>query len=236
MLSVWLLFAGLLVTAKVASYAFAVVTLTLRGADLARHLRLKETGVEYKHFPSLLSPIDRVVQSWPRAARVAFTTPAVVTIGAVIVFASASPAGRLLTILVGGLVAATAMLALVTAVLRRLVLGQEDVLTSDVQIPAVGVLKDWAVAREAGANASLYFLVLVYLSLIGFAALYFALEVVSPGAFTGASNPDSVVTWLYFSLTTLGTVGFGDIHPETAAAQGPSERKSRRDRCCFPGC
>lgn len=49
-------------------------------------------------------------------------------------------------------------------------------------------------------------------------ALYYLIELLQPGAFyvTHAGRADHAITWydfLYYSFTTLGSVGFGDITP-----------------------
>ena len=65
------------------------------------------------------------------------------------------------------------------------------------------------------------------LAALAWANLYAAIELISPGAFlvTGADQPD-LARWhereslfIYFSLTTLTTVGYGDVTPVAAAAR-----------------
>ncbi|MEB3369345.1 ion channel [Saccharopolyspora mangrovi] len=55
-----------------------------------------------------------------------------------------------------------------------------------------------------------------YLAVLFFAAVYYAMSVHVPGALPGLSTKTDA---LYFSLTITGTVGFGDIHPETQPAR-----------------
>lgn len=49
----------------------------------------------------------------------------------------------------------------------------------------------------------------LYLLVLGFALLYVVTETVSPGQFAGMANRSDS---LYFSVTIMGTVGFGDVH------------------------
>lgn len=65
------------------------------------------------------------------------------------------------------------------------------------------------------------------LAALAWANLYAAIELISPGAFlvTGADLPD-LTRWhereslfVYFSLTTLTTIGYGDVTPVAAAAR-----------------
>ena len=156
----------------------------------------------------------------PGLVRVLFTTPAVVLLGATVIFVAASSERPVETGVLGVATAVCAAEALVIAVLRRLVIGDDDWRTPDVAIPQRYPIKDWAVAKDrtSGANKSVYFLVLVFIAVIAFAALYRALGVLDADHFAGA-DAGSLGTWLYFSATTLATVGFGDIHPETWEAR-----------------
>jgi voltage-gated potassium channel len=65
------------------------------------------------------------------------------------------------------------------------------------------------------------------LAALAWANLYAAIELISPGAFlvTGADQPD-LMRWhereslfIYFSLTTLTTIDYGDVTPVAAAAR-----------------
>jgi len=60
----------------------------------------------------------------------------------------------------------------------------------------------------------------VYLMVaVGFAFLYGLIEFLQPGSFTGleelVSIPDRVLYFIYFSFTTITTLGYGDISPLT---------------------
>lgn len=46
--------------------------------------------------------------------------------------------------------------------------------------------------------------------IVFFAAVYYTIETAAPGAFVGIENRTDA---LYFTVVTLGTVGFGDVHP-----------------------
>lgn len=61
--------------------------------------------------------------------------------------------------------------------------------------------------------------VLLTLSVLAFAVGYFSLERASPGEIAGLhTRLDS----LYFTLVTIGTIGYGDIHPAGQVARGIS--------------
>lgn len=194
------------------------------GGRLAERLRNGD-GAELEHFPALVNPFDRLLMRvaggssvWARLVRLSFTAPAVVVSGAVVAFACSHEDQPVLTLTLGIGLATCSALVVLTAVIRRMLFGADDWKTSDVQVPAGGLFGGWAMAREKGANKSVYFLVIVYLSVLGFAALYLAIGVTEPSAFVGAGDGASRITWLYFSLTTLATVGYGDIHPESTGA------------------
>lgn len=67
---------------------------------------------------------------------------------------------------------------------------------------------------EHGAFGSLAALLIVVVVL--FALSYYLLEYLSPGQFNGLSNRTDA---LYFSMTTLTTTGFGDIHAADSLAR-----------------
>lgn len=71
----------------------------------------------------------------------------------------------------------------------------------------------------AFANLSLYFLLLVYLAIVGFAGLCSAVNDAGPHAFSRDDLSVTPVTWIYFSMATISTLGFGDVHPTSTAAQ-----------------
>ncbi len=69
----------------------------------------------------------------------------------------------------------------------------------------------------------LYAAITVYL-LLGntFAALFGAMETIQPNSFLAVKAPETAVAWvqfMYFSFSTLTTLGFGDIVPLTAWAE-----------------
>jgi voltage-gated potassium channel Kch len=65
----------------------------------------------------------------------------------------------------------------------------------------------------------LYFLWLVYVSIVGYALAYQYLQWIDPGAFQTLISGSGLINWLYFSAVTTATVGFGDIVPKTEWAQ-----------------
>jgi hypothetical protein len=163
--------------------------------------------------------LDRAIPDESRLGTVflaLYTTPAVVTLSSVLQFAVAPESPDGIRVALGVAIALCVMLALVMAVLRRLILGSRDWETSDVQLPRFA--SGWAVSLEPSANNSIYFLVLVYLSTLGFAALYFSLALSDPTAFANFGHA-SVITALYLSITTLATVGYGDIHATSNLAR-----------------
>jgi hypothetical protein len=204
------------VSLKAVAYLWSTATLAL---DAGRFQR----DIGNRHIPALANGIDRLFdQARPAALRrallLAFNAPVVVMLGTVVCLI---PGGS--PWLVRDMGVATAFcsaLALVISVLRRLVLGPQDHATSDVALPRAGPLKHWAVHDDgARGNLFVYFLVLVLMSVAGFAALYRGLALSDPHAFHADDVQVRAFTWVYFSLTTLGTVGFGDIHASSVLAQ-----------------
>lgn len=217
-------FAAAFVVLKDLAIAWAGAAKLLIGARLVERLRNGD-GAELEHFPALANPIDRLLlrvaggsSPWARIARFSFTAPVVIVGGSAVAFVFSDRENGLVTLALGIALATCSTLVVLTAVVRRLLFGAEDWKTSDVRIPAFKPFAGWAMTREKGANRSVYFLVIVYLSVLGFASLYLAIGVADPSAFEGVRDSSSRVTWLYFSLTTLATVGYGDIHPASTGA------------------
>jgi voltage-gated potassium channel len=74
-------------------------------------------------------------------------------------------------------------------------------------------------AREegfAGLAAVEALLTALYLLVLVFAQVYFRLETASAGQFAGLSDRTDA---LYFTVTTVTTVGFGDVHAQETAAR-----------------
>ncbi len=65
----------------------------------------------------------------------------------------------------------------------------------------------------------MYFFVVIY----AFASLYFCIEILLPNSFFGISQWDKffvdVFEFIYFSVVTFATVGFGDIYPVSLLAK-----------------
>jgi hypothetical protein len=123
-----------------------------------------------------------------------------------------------LSLALGIATAFNAMILVITAVVRRLILGAADARGPDVQLPGSGPTHRWAVTHEHGSNLPVYFLVLVYMIAMSFAALYAGLTAWNGHSFAHAHFGPSILVWIYFSLSTVATVGLGDIHPLTTAA------------------
>lgn len=86
----------------------------------------------------------------------------------------------------------------------------------DLQIPRLALIKDWAIL-EPGNNLMVYFLVLLYMSVIGFTTLYVGVNASSSSAFS-ISGGHSVFDWLYYSITTMATIGENTVAPRSTAA------------------
>jgi hypothetical protein len=197
------------------AYLWATCELVGSGARHAGEMRKGDWTLRV-NAPAAMNPVDTflsvAVPSGSRAGTTLlalWTTPSVITMGSLVLFTTGPDTGGNVQLVLGVAIALCSILALMMAVLRRLVLGSRDWETSDVQLPEF--FSEWAVSTEAGANNSVYFLVLVYLSIVGFAALYFSMEVIDGSGFAHFGSA-SVITALYLSITTLATVGYGDIH------------------------
>jgi voltage-gated potassium channel len=84
---------------------------------------------------------------------------------------------------------------------------------------ALLVLRHQARALRAGRSLPVRIealLTALYLLVLGFAAVYALLAQASPASFDGLQTRTDA---LYFTVTVLSTVGFGDIHPVAAPAR-----------------
>lgn len=186
--------------------------------------------INHRHLPAAGNPIDRALNAVrPAPVRkgilLLFNAPIAVTIGTVVVF-TAPKEPPTVTIALGIATAGVAMLALVTAVLRTLALGVAADDTSEIDLSGVPPFRNWAGVRNRGSkeartvNVFVYFFVLLYMSALGFGALYCSVHLASSGsAFSAESVAVGRLSWLYFSITTLATVGFGDVHARSAGVQ-----------------
>ena len=74
--------------------------------------------------------------------------------------------------------------------------------------------------RKIGRHPEPFYYVRLILSLIfqylttwfGFAMIYKNLYLINVESFKGIQQGDSIFTWLYFSMATITTLGFGEIH------------------------
>lgn len=121
-----------------------------------------------------------------------------------------------LALVAGALSAVVVVLLVITALLNRLVMGTTLGTNPTIQIPKR--FSGWAAAQETGGNLPVYFLTLVFSGAVGFTPLYAALWFQNHAAFKTAGTPEAF-TWLYFSIGTIATVGFGDVTPVSLAAQ-----------------
>lgn len=204
------------------AYVWATCRFVTGGARLVGEMRNGDWALTV-NAPAAMNPVDRFLSvAIPSNSRAGtsllalWTTPSVLTMGSLVLFTMGLGTSGNVQLVLGVAIVLCSMLALTMAVLRRLILGSQDWETSDVQLPEF--VSEWAVSTEAGANNSVYFLVLVYLSVVGFAALYFSMAATDPSAFAHFGSA-SVITALYLSITTLATVGYGDIHAASDLAR-----------------
>jgi Ion channel len=218
-------FALALVAPKAFAYLWGIVHFVRHGGTYREEMKKGQSSLT-ADAPGAVNPVDRVLRKSvarvPAKHRdaanvllVVFTTPAVVTIASAAVFAFGRSGDADLRVALASAIGLCVLLALVVAVLRRLVLGEFDAKTSDVRLPRF--TRSWAAYRDDGANNTVYFLVLIYLSTIGFAALYDALALDVPRSL--ANFQPSLTDAIYFSVTTVATVGYGDIHAQSNAAK-----------------
>lgn len=134
------------------------------------------------------------------------TTPPLVMIAAVLLFALRGRASVwTVDLAASGLVALCFIMA-ATALWLRLVLGSYDTFFSDIQVPSR--FKGFGIAADRANTLAVYFLVLLGTLLVGFAGAYAAFSAVHPEAFAattrGGGGP---ILWLLQSAETLATVG-----------------------------
>lgn len=214
-----------LVATKDFAYLWGIVHFVKHGGAYRMGMEKGQSPLE-GDAPAAINPVDRVLRKAAaglqyrhrgaaRAILALFTTPAVVTIASAVLFAVGRTGNADLRLALGGAISLCALLALVVAVLRRLVLGEYDAKTSDVRLPRF--TRKWAAAKDDGANNTVYFLVLIYLSTIGFASLYNALALDIPQSL-GHFHP-GLTDAVYFSVTTVATLGSGNIASQSDAAK-----------------
>jgi hypothetical protein len=153
--------------------------------------------------------LERKHTRWRRLAAFLFITPAVVTIAVVALFALSRAALDVIVLGSAVTLVALVMLSVACAPISRLVLGSYDVFNPDLRLPR-GLSFLAATARGENRMA-LYFLILVYESVLGFAAAYYAISGEYPAGFTGGGA--GPWDWIYFSVVTAATVGYGDMQP-----------------------
>jgi hypothetical protein len=164
---------------------------------------------------------ERVLSSLPgpagTLANVIYSIPVIITLGSATVLLGVAVSGSSPELLVAlGLATGFVTFAqLFSCVLRQLVLGHLTYYMHDLQVPVEG----WATTEDRGANVQAIFVMLVYLAFAGFAALDAAIWNINNDAFTITTSGRSALTWLYFSAVAVSTVGFGDIHARSSAAQ-----------------
>ena len=105
----------------------------------------------------------------------------------------AAGGGHLIVLAIGFVLALAALAGLVTFELRR------------------------ALAASSGEVRLRILLLLLYAVVLLFSLSYWALDRADPAAFVDLSSRTDA---LYFTIATLGTVGFGDVHAASTAARG----------------
>ncbi len=221
--------ATFLVGVKDFAYAWTLIVFLLKGGQFVTELREGRGKDLRQDMPARLNPVDGLLKRLTerqgaqtrvgRWIRSAYLAPTVITVATILEFGCGSGRHPALSLVLGVATALCALFVVLTALLRRLILGPYDWQTSDVQIPKgtrrspgeskQGCLSDWAIFSVPGANNTIYFLVMLYLSTIGFAALYFGLSSVDRHAFSQATNGSPLIAWLYFSVTIVATIGSG---------------------------
>jgi hypothetical protein len=227
MMLVCLIGALALVGLKTAACLWGFANQVWTGGELAASLRAGNANDEAVNaWACRANPVDRAIAriqpcNVRKTVAACFRSWITVSVGVVAVFvasATASP-DTSVEVVLALTVAAEAVIHVATALMRRLVIGHHDSRAADVQILSGGPFKNWEIAQDYFANLTIYFLVLVYLVVVSFAALYAALAANQSAAFAHAGVAVSSLTWLYFSITTSATLGTGDVHPRSTLAQ-----------------
>ena len=119
---------------------------------------------------------------------------------------------------IAGLIGIYALLAPIdlTGHPARLALFSTFMLTSYWAIFAVALAR-LTRSKYPGTDGIILLLLLFTILLLGFAYLYNSISVFEPGTFT--TNMDTKLSAIYFSVTTLSTVGFGEISPANDTAR-----------------
>lgn len=213
---VLLLLALVIVIVKDYLVVFYVVWLVRHGGTLVDLIQSEgENSKAALDFYRSARPLEeRVLRGSNTAAKrcmFLFQSWSVVSIGSFVVLASTEIGTNwpVLPIVVAiGLTVCTC-LQVGSAMLRRLVLGRHDAWQADAIAPDFQFSRRWSVSRETGPNLSLFLLALIVMVVLSFAALFATM----PGDFSGGAQGHSVLDWVYFSVQTMATVGYGDILP-----------------------
>jgi Ion channel len=162
-----------------------------------------------------------------RLAYYCWSTPIFVLLSGILLIVLSRHAAPVDSIIGGTLTTAVVVLTLLAALILRMSLGPNDIYYSDLRA-FIGPFQS-RLSVGAGANEGVkegliaYFLGLVLISVFGYAVAYNCLFTSSHGqAFHvagGVTQGDSFETWVYFSVVTAATVGYGDIYPATWVGQ-----------------
>ena len=122
-------------------------------------------------------------------------------------------------------VSLAAAVMLITPITGRLLLGPLDTLNTDLQ-PRAG-LSGFHVAEVTHLRLAYYFAILTFIAVVAGAGASAALANAHAGAFSGIDfrSPTShervidPIPYLYFSVATIATVGYGDIFPKSDLAR-----------------
>ncbi len=151
----------LLVAAKDTACVWGLVNQMRGGGAMVSRLDNDEaTQAEFDAYVTESNPLDRGLDRLKQGA--AKTTLAkvfrswfTVSAGTLIVLAVAGKAPARIILALGIITALNAVLHIVTAVVRRLILGHHDSRATDVQVATLA--RQWAVARDPRGNLSFYF-------------------------------------------------------------------------------
>lgn len=158
----------------------------------------------------------RIARSVFAGWKVVWATPILLPAAQIVLFACKESSSQLRITAAWELVI-IATLTVLVAPMMRMSLGRFDVHSSSLR-PWIRPLRRRGTEEMPVRTAlSIYFIVIILISATAFASAYDLLSVTSghlhPAFSTGGHWGAPWVEWLYFSVITVSTVGYGDIHP-----------------------
>jgi len=158
-----------------------------------------------------------------RSVALLFANAGVLTLGLAAVMLGSNAALPLVTEILAVLLSAASAAVLGGALLGHLALGPLDALSRD--LDNKGPLRRVVVENPTAYRYFSYFVRLLVAAVLGGVASSLAMAVVQPGSFSGTATcivhhcSVDPVPWLYFSVVTIATVGYGDIAPHSDFAR-----------------